>query len=117
MKLPFVIYADLECLFENLSTCQNNPNKSSTTKINKHTPSGYSLFTHCSFDESKNKLNYYRGDDCMKKFCKDLREHATKTINYEKKKMIPLTTIEEIYYNKQKRCYICKKEFDNNDKK
>ena len=53
----------------------------------------------------------------MKKFCKDLKEHATKIINYEKKKMIPLTTKEEIYYNKQKLCYICKKEFDNNDKK
>ena len=26
----------------------------------------------------------------MKKFCKDLREHAIKIINYEKKKMIPL---------------------------
>ena len=117
MKLPFVIYADLECLLEKMSTCQNNPNKSSTTKINKHTPSGYSLFTNCSFDESKNKLNYYRGDDCMKKFCKDLREHATKIINYEKKKMIPLTTKEEIYHNKQKICYICKNEFNNNDKR
>ena len=88
MKLPFVIYADLECLLEKMSTCQNNPNRSSTTKINKHTPSGYSIFTHCSFDESKNKINYSRGDDCMKKFCKDLREHSTKIINYEKKKMI-----------------------------
>ena len=117
MKLPFVIYADLECLLKKMSTCQNNPNKSSTTKINKHTPSGYSFFTHCSFDKSKNKLNYYRGDDGMKKFCKDLREHTTKIINYEKKKMIPLTTKEEIYYNKQKICYIGKKEFNNNDKK
>ena len=99
------------------STCQNNPNKSSTTKINKHTSSGYSIFTGCSFDESKNKINYYRGDDCMKKFCKDLREHAMKVINYEKKKMIPLTTEEKIYHNKQKICYICKKEFNNNDKK
>ena len=69
MKLLSVIYADLECLLEKISTCQNNPDKSSTTKINKHTPSRYSIFTHCSFDESKNKLNYYRGDDCMKKFC------------------------------------------------
>ena len=82
MKLPFLIYADLECLLEKMSTCQNNPNKSSTTKINKHALSGYSIFTSCSFDESKNKINYYRGDDCMKKFCKDLREHAMKTINY-----------------------------------
>ena len=115
MKFPFLIYADLECLLEKMSTCQNNPNKSSTTKINKHTPSGYSIFTNCSFDESKNKINYYRGDDCMKKFCKDLREHAMKIINYDKKRMVSLTTEEKIHYNKQKICYICKKEFNNND--
>ena len=75
-------------------------------------PSGYSLFTHCSFDQSKNKLDYYRGKDCMKKFSKVLRTHATKIINHEKKKMIPLTTEEKIYHNEQEICYICKKEFD-----
>ena len=53
----------------------------------------------------------------MKKFCKDLREHATKIINYEKKKMISLTTKEEIHHNKQKICYICEREFDIKDKK
>ena len=68
IKLPFVIYADLECLLEKMSTCQNNPNESSTTEINKYIPSGYSIFTHCSFDKTKNKLNHYRGKDCMKKF-------------------------------------------------
>ena len=41
MKSPFIIYADLECLLEKMNTCHNNPEKSSTTKINKHTPSGY----------------------------------------------------------------------------
>ena len=91
IKLPFLISADLECLLGKMSTCRNNPKESSTTEINKHTPSGYSLFTHCSFDKSKNKLNHYRGKDCMKKICKDLRTHAAKIINYEKKKMIPLT--------------------------
>ena len=102
IKLPFVVYADLEYLLEKMSTCQNNPNESSTTEINKHVPSGYSLFTHFSFDKTKNKLDYYRGKDCMKKFCKDLREHATKIINYEKKKMIPLTTEEKyIIMNKK----------------
>ena len=82
IKLPSVVYAELECLLEKNSKCQNNPNKSSTTEIDKHVPSGYSLFTHCSFDQTKNKLNNYRGKDCMKKFCK----HATKIFNYEKKK-------------------------------
>ena len=46
MKLLFVIYANLECLLEKMSTFINNPNESSTTEINKHTPSGYALFTH-----------------------------------------------------------------------
>ena len=117
IKLPFVVYADLECLLEKMSMCQNNPNESSTTEINKHTPLGYSLFTHCSFDKSKNKLDHYRGKDCMKKFNRDLREHAIKTINCEKKKMTPLTIKEKIYHNEQEICYICKKEFDKNDKK
>ena len=38
VKLPFVVYADLECLLEKMSICYNNPEESSTTKINKHTP-------------------------------------------------------------------------------
>ena len=108
IKMPFTIYADLECLLEKMDTCENDPNKSSTTKINKHAPSGYSIFTNCSFDESKHKISYYRGDDCMTKFFK--------IINYEKKKMIALTTEEKVHYNKQKVCYICKKEFDNDKK-
>ena len=41
MKLPFVIYADLECLLEKMSICINNPIEPSTTKINNHVPSGY----------------------------------------------------------------------------
>ena len=77
MKAPFIIYADLESLLAKISTCNNNPEKSSTTKINKHTPSGYSLFTQCSFDKTKNRLDYYRGKDCMKNVCLDLRKHAT----------------------------------------
>ena len=46
IKVPFVNYADFECLLEQMNTCHNNPEKSSTTKINKHTPCGYSFFTH-----------------------------------------------------------------------
>ena len=119
MKAPFIIYADLESLLEKMKTCYDSLEKPSTTKINKHTPSGYSLFTYCSFDETKNKIDCYRGEDCMKKFCLDLREHATKIINYEKEEMIPLTKKEEKKHNKQKVRYICRKEFntDDSDKK
>ena len=37
----------LKRLLEETSTCHNNLNESSTTKINNQTPSGCSLFTHC----------------------------------------------------------------------
>ena len=117
IKLPFIIYADLERSLEKMCTFINNPNGSSTTEINKHAPSRYSIFTSCSFDQTQNKLDHYRGKDYMKKFCKDLREHATKIISYEKKKMIPLTVKEKIHYNEQEICYICKKEFNKNDEK
>ena len=115
MRLPFIIIADLECLLEKMNTCHNNPEKSSTTKIKKHAPSGYSLFTHCSFERTKNKLDYYRGKNCIKNFCLDLREHATKITDYEKKEMIPLTKTEEKKHNKQEFCHICKKGFSTDD--
>ena len=60
-----------------MSTCRNNLKNLSTTKINKNTPSGYSLFTHCSFDTTKNRLNYYRG---MKLYEKIL-SRSNKTCN------------------------------------
>ena len=67
------------------------------------------MFRCCSFDATKYQLNYYRGEDCMKNFYKDLKEHATKIINYEKKEMVPLTYKENKSYHKQKACYICNK--------
>ena len=44
-------------------------------------------------------------------FCKDLKEQAMKIINYEKKKIIPLTEKEKETQENQKVCYICNKEF------
>ena len=102
MKVPFIIYANLESWLEKINANWNSPEKSSTTKINKHTPSGYSLFSHCSRDATRNTLDYYRGKYYMKGFCKDLRKHAVKTINFVK---------ERKSYHRQKVCYICKKEW------
>ena len=99
-----------------IDTCQNNPDLSSTNKINQHIPSGYSIYTNFSFDKSNNKLSYYRGEDCMKRFCKDLKDHATKIIDFKKKTMIPLTKEEKDNYNKENICYICKKDFNNDTK-
>ena len=79
--------------------------------MNNHEASGYSLFTHCSVGTTKNKFDYYRGKNCMKNFCLDLRGHATKIINYEKTKKISLTKEERKIHRELKVCYKCKKEF------
>ena len=57
-----MIHTHFECLLEKMHSCQNNPEKSYTEKKTKYIPSGYSLFTNCSFDETKNKLDCYRGE-------------------------------------------------------
>ena len=46
----------------------------------------YALTLISSFDSKQNKRSFYRGKDCIKRFCSDLKELATKTINYEKEK-------------------------------
>ena len=77
----------------------------------KHTSSDYSLFTHCSFDATKNRLDSYKGKDGMKMLSKDLREDAVEILGYEKKETILRTDKENDSYEEQKVCYICKKEF------
>ena len=85
MKVPLIIYYELESLFEKINLFYNNPKKSSTNIINEHTASGFSLFTNCSFHTTKSKLRFDRGKECMKNFFTDLRKHITKIISYEKK--------------------------------
>ena len=57
-----------------------------------------------TFDSMENKNNVYRGEDCMKKFCESLREHTVKIINFEKKKILPLTN-EQQESNKKKSAF------------
>ena len=86
LKAPFAIYLDWECLLKKEQFCQNNPEKSYTVKKDKHEPSGWAMFTKCSFDEKENNLDYCRKKDCIEKLCKKLKERTMKTIDYEKKK-------------------------------
>ena len=69
------------------------------------------IYIKCSFDKKENKLNYYKGKDCIEEFDKKLKESAMEIINHEKKEMAPLTHEENNFYNKQEICYICKENF------
>ena len=77
-KAPFIVYANLECIIEEIVGCKNNPENVSTTKVSEHIPSGFPIYTISSFRSKENKHEVYRDKDCMKKFCKFLRNLAMK---------------------------------------
>ena len=85
-KAAFLIYADLECLIENIDGCENNPENSYTSKVGEHTRSGFSVSTISSSKSIENKYDVYRAKDCMKKFCEFVREQAMKIISFFLKK-------------------------------
>ena len=67
------------------------------------------MFTRCSFDKKENKLNNYRGKDCIGKLCKKLKERVMKIINYEENEMIPLTYEENKSHKEQEACHMQRK--------
>ena len=71
-KAPFTIYLSLEFLLkkEQLRENHNNLEESYKKKKARHESSGWAMFTRSSFNEKENKLNYYRGKDCIEKLCK-----------------------------------------------
>ena len=84
-KVPFVIYADLECLIEKIDACKNNPKNSFTTKVSKHIPSDFSMSAISSSKNIENKDGVCRGKDCMKRFCESFIEPTKVVINFFKK--------------------------------
>ena len=67
-------------------SCQNNPNQSYTERKAILEPCGYASNLVCSFDSKQNKHSFYRGKDCIKRFCSELKELGTKIISYEQKR-------------------------------
>ena len=74
-KISYIIYADLETLIKEIDGSANNPEKSSTIKIGKHIPCGYSTVTIWEFDYIENKHSLCRGKYCMEKICEFLIEN------------------------------------------
>ena len=49
------------------------------------------MSTIWAFDHIENKHTLYRGKDSIKMLCESLREYAKNIVDFEKKKMLPLT--------------------------
>ena len=105
-KAPLVIYADLQCLTEKIDGCKNNPEISSTSKAGEHISSGFSISTASSLKSIEDKYDVYRGNDCMKKLCETLRDHAIRIVSFKRKKIKLLTKEQQESYQNEEICYI-----------
>ena len=62
-KMPYIFHANTESLIRKIDGCENNPEKSSTMKIDEHISCGYSLPTILGFDHIENKNTLYCGKE------------------------------------------------------
>ena len=67
------------------------------------------MSTIWGFDHIEDKHTLYGGKDCMKKFCVSLREESENAIDFEKRKMLPLTKGELKSHLDGKAYYLCQK--------
>ena len=101
-------------MIKRLDECKDNFERSFTKGVGEHIPCEYLMSMVWTFDGIANNHNVYRGHDCLKKFCESFGENAINLINFENKKIIPLTNEHKVSNQKTKTCYICLKRSDKN---
>ena len=116
-KVPFLVYADFESFIKPLDTCDLNLEGSYTKQYQKHEPSGFCYYIQ-SFNEKVYKSNKenYTGENVAEEFIKRLEEDIKEICNIKKRLMI-FGKREKERFDKATKCWICNKEFKEDDKK
>lgn len=83
-----------------------------TTKANKHTDCGFSIFVECGYDKSKNEQCIYQGDNYTSKFRDIMSNVLLKLTNIKYEEMIPLIIEEFESWKCSNICYMFKEEFN-----
>ena len=120
IKVPFVIYADLEAFTKEIQTTPQSDKVSFTQKYQHHQPSG---FCYKIVGQNIKRCVLFRAEDenedVSQKFVEMLEEDIKKI--YKEfdfsKKMLPLTKKEQYEFENAKICWICQKGFEKKDRK
>ena len=83
---------------------------------NKHIPSGWCVYSKFAYGDVNDPLKLYRGENCIEKFCKHLKQEVYRLYHmFPEKPMAPLTNKQWKEYKKMSRCHICYKPFSQSD--
>ena len=115
LRVPFVIYADFECILTKIATCAPDSANSSTEKYQKHEASGFTIYTVCADpDAYYMEPITYRGDNASDIFIMRLKEIETqiKTVLLHVVPANP-TLAEFRQFAEAEVCHICGKDLTN----
>ena len=109
LRCPFVIYADFECLTEELKQPEDDEIK--TYKYQEHKPCGFMNLVNAV--DNTNQEFLYRGDDAVDVFCKkinEIREEIKEKM--QEKKEIEMTDEDKKDFETATHCFLCGDRFN-----
>jgi len=109
-RLPFIVYADLECVLAKIEEEQQN-------LYQHHRVLSIAYYVHCSYEESLSAYHSRRSTDCIAWFVEDLKNLTirVKNILSTNVPMVDLTSEEWEKFNSATQCHICEKPFAQDD--
>ncbi|XP_070169332.1 uncharacterized protein [Polyergus mexicanus] len=112
-RLPFVVYADLECVLKK----KEERRTSNTSIVQHHEVYSAGYYARCALDGVSSTYRAYRGENCILWFVKELHDLAlrAKTILDIDAPMTNLTSDEWERFVNATRCSICEKPFELGD--
>ena len=112
-KIPFVVYADFECLTKSIADADGDARQ--TTAYQAHVPCSVGLFVASTVDDDDTfSYETYTGTDVCVKFLQricDIEELCVRYI-FNDQRMI-MTSADRVNHAHAKVCYVCEKPFDN----
>ncbi|XP_024887727.1 uncharacterized protein LOC112464775 [Temnothorax curvispinosus] len=119
-RLPFVVYADLECLLERRE--RENVERGPRTEryaYQRHVPFSLGYYLCCTYDDTASAYRYRRGEDCVSWFVNELRVLARRVKNKFSTNiaMVELTEDEKNEFLLAIHCHVCGKPFQPEDKR
>lgn len=123
MEIPFVVYADFECVLEDVDVSRSSSSSNSNSNfIKRHIPCAYAFNIKCSFSDNLDRFKIFVNSNSNREIkvgehfvnslvgeCRDLyKKHLEQIVP-----MLPLTPLEEENFQCALDCSICGKPLGN----
>lgn len=111
MPVPFVIYADFECINEKIQTAIPSSDRSNTTHVQKHRASAFCYVVVRSDGHVYDPVEY-RGSNAAAAFLESVQATERNIRNTFNRQPLKLTEAEEASFRADTHCHICNGEFN-----